>query len=148
MHIGQKYSIFPLSPQLLNAPADTIEIVYELTRRREMQEGIFSATLTKGNTCFDDIAKVNLPDTLCPFGCKKKKCAFDWDVEKCPHDLTKKTTDELTEYMLKSLYYDDEDYKDTAAEYEKKVDPKLLEALKNFKRPGNYGTSRSNNNKV
>jgi len=108
-----------------------------------MQEGIFSSTLTKEDTCFEDIHNVKLPKPLCPFGCKKVKCKYSFDENKCPHDLHKKTTEELTEYVLKSFYYGD---KDVGVEYEKQVDPDLLKALKNFKRPGNYGAGRQDNN--
>jgi len=130
---------------LLSAPASNIELVYETSKRLEMQEGIFSSILSKEDTCFNDIYNVKLPKNLCPFGCKTTKCPYEWDAEKCPHNLSEKSTEELAEYAMKSYYYGDDN---AGVEYEKQVDPKLLKAIRQYKTPGNYGASRQNNNKV
>lgn len=100
-----------------------------------MQEGIFSSLSLKKDACFNDIAAIKLPKDLCPFGCKTTKCPYGWDVEKCPHNLSEKSLEELSEYALKAYYYGDEDVE---VDYRKQVDPKLLKAVEQYKRPGNW----------
>ena len=106
--------------------------------------------MSKDDTCLDDIYKVELPENLCPFGCKKKQCpGYDWDANKCPHDLSLKSLSELSEYAVKSFYFSaDEDGGGDNERMSKQVDPKVLQAIQEYKRPGNYGSSRPNNNKV
>ena len=60
---------------------------------------------------------------------------YGWDVEKCPHNLSEKSLEELSEYALKAYYYGDEDVE---VDYRKQVDPKLLKAVEQYKRPGNW----------
>lgn len=139
---------------MLEAPATIVELAYETTKRLDMQEGIFSSTIAKEDTCFNDIFNIKLPKSLCPFGCKKKECPYDWDKDKCPHNLSEKSIEELAEYALKAFYHGDENIE---ADYSSKIDPKLLKAVQQYKRRGNYevlersgkhGASRQNNNKV
>ncbi len=124
-------------------PASSVDMIFESSKRVEMQEGIFSSVISKDDVCFNDIAAVVLPKNLCPFGCKKKECPYDWDEKRCPHNLREMSTERLSDYVIKTFYYGDEGIE---VSHEKQVDPKLLEAIKNYKRPGNYGTSRQDNN--
>jgi len=115
-------------------PSQIIELAYGASRRADIQESIFSFVTSKDDVCFNDISAIKLPKKMCPFGCKKTNCPYDYDSNKCPHDLDEKSINELAEYLVKLQYYDDEN---AGIDYTKTVDPKVIEALKKYKRPGN-----------
>lgn len=117
-------------------PVSVVDLAYLTSKKIDIQESIFGFVATKDNVCFNDIDAVRLPSKMCPFGCKKSKsgCPYDFDSSKCPHDLDKKSIDELAEYLTKLQYYDDDD---VGVDYGKTIDPKIIEAWKKSKRPGN-----------
>lgn len=121
---------------MLGAPYKYLEILYEASKKQDLIQSIFELVLTKNNVCFEDISEVKLPEKLCPFGCKKDDCPYDYDVNKCPHNLDEKDLEELGMYLIKFLYYEDGDKKEQ--DEVKKVPKKVLDAFMAYDRPGNY----------
>ena len=93
-----------------------------------------------------DIYQVQLPEKMCPFGCKKELCPLGWDnVAKCPHNLDEKSMEELSEYLIKSFYYKDagDDTESGEPRHSKMVPKEFTEAFLKWKRPGNVPTSKT-----
>jgi len=136
VYLGQKYGIFPFSPQLLSLPSYVVESIYEISKKQDLVESIYTSVISEPDICFNDIDAVILPKKMCPFGCKVKKCPYNWDITKCPHDLDKKSIDELSLYFTKSLYIKDED---VAIDKRKQfADEKTVKAILSQKTRGNY----------
>jgi len=119
-------------------PYKYLETIYDISKKQDLIQSIFEFIASKDNLCLEDIANVELPDKMCPFGCKKESgCPYDYNADKCPHNLDGMSLDELTVYLIKVFYYDDGD-DDKKPSEPKKLPDGVLEAFLKYNAPGNY----------
>lgn len=119
-----------------------VEAVYTVSRKQDLIQSIFEFISSKDETCLNDIFAVELPEQICPFGCKKTGCIYNYDVTRCPHNLDEKSLDELYEYMLKIYYHKSDNDDGNNESMIKKVPKDLLEAVQKYSTLGNYDRNR------
>ena len=119
-------------------PYKCLETIYDISKKQDLIQSIFEFIATKDDLCLEDIANIKLPDKICPFGCKKEtECPYDYNPNKCPHNLDKMSLDELNMYLIKLFYYDGDAINKKPDEV-KKLPDSVLKAFLDYNAPGNY----------